>query len=125
MASLPHIIRGSLPEIHRVGPESGPTLRLNTFKLVELIGIFSQTAGSTCNILGQPLRIPPPRQLVNLWTVSEAFRRLAYSPALTAMVDQLRQVCARFLNGAARPEPEIYRVGPEFASWRRSLTGNP
>ena len=39
----PSLVRPRLlkPEIHRVDPEYGPTLRL-------LIWIFSQTAGSTC-----------------------------------------------------------------------------
>jgi hypothetical protein len=36
------------PEIHRVDPESGSTLR------TALVVIFNQPAGSTCKILGQP-----------------------------------------------------------------------
>jgi hypothetical protein len=37
------------PEIHRVDPESGPTLNK------ALIEIFSQTAGSTCEFWANPV----------------------------------------------------------------------
>lgn len=41
----------------------------------------------------------PMWQIVNMWAVSEAFRRLAYNPALTSMVAQLRA------SAAGLPDP--------------------
>ena len=47
----------------------------------------------------------PMWQIVNMWAVSEAFRRLAYNPALTSMVAQLRASAAGSPDPGGRTAP--------------------